>query len=195
MHGRVKGFEFGSRRTTTLCARIYDKLADIDAKGSDRWFALWGDRRLEGTPVARIEFEFSRQRLRQFGVSTPAEVLGGIGDLWSYATGEWLSLRTPTGDTNRSRWPLSPEWEATRRAELFGARLGLERIRAGRTAGSLRRLVPAITGHLVGAPVVLGTDALEETVDALLPHVRRFERITRRPFANRVAERWVETQR
>ena len=55
--------------------------------------------------------------------------------------------------------------------------------------------MPAITGHLVGAPVVLGTDALEERVDALLPHVRRFERITRRPFANRVAERWVETQR
>ena len=82
MHARVKGFEFGSRRTTTLCARIYDKLADIDAKGSDRWFALWGgDRRLEGTPVARVEFEFSRQCLRQFEVSTPAEVLGGIGDL------------------------------------------------------------------------------------------------------------------
>jgi hypothetical protein len=52
--------------------------------------------------------------------------------------------------------------------------------------------VSAITGYLVGAAVVLGTDELGETVEALLHHVRQYKRVSRRLFAAGVAERRLE---
>jgi hypothetical protein len=35
-----------------------------------------------------LEFALARATLRQFGLSTPAEVLAGRADLWAYASGE-----------------------------------------------------------------------------------------------------------
>ena len=35
--GTLTGFEFGVRKTKTLCARIYDKTADVEVKGSAWW--------------------------------------------------------------------------------------------------------------------------------------------------------------
>ena len=48
----------------------------------------------------------------EFDLNTPAQVLAAAGDLWAYATGEWLTYRSPTADQTRSRWPLAPEWLA-----------------------------------------------------------------------------------
>ena len=135
--------ELASRRSTArpghVDCRATSKLADIAAKVPDCCA-----RHLEGVPAARIEFEFSREALRQFSVVTPAELLAPTGDLWACATGEPLSWRTPTRDTNRSRWPLAPEWEFFQRASLFGARVspssGSEPgARPARCGGSCRR--------------------------------------------------------
>ena len=38
------GFSFGSRRTQRISARIYDKTAEMEAKGTDWWEAVWGER-------------------------------------------------------------------------------------------------------------------------------------------------------
>jgi hypothetical protein len=60
---------------------------------------------VHGTPVHRLEFEFSRQGLVEFDLDTPDPLLGAIGDLWAYATGEWLTYYSPTNDQTQSRWP------------------------------------------------------------------------------------------
>ena len=107
--GILTGFEFGTRKTKTLTGRLYDKTADIAAKGNDWWHEVWGDRYEPGTPVHRLEFEIGRQGLTEFDLDTPAQVLAAGGDLWTYATGQWLTHRSPTDDQTRSRWPLSAE--------------------------------------------------------------------------------------
>jgi|GEM_PF-2592101 len=38
---RFTGFEFGRRSTKTICARIYDKTADVARTGSDWWYDIW----------------------------------------------------------------------------------------------------------------------------------------------------------
>ncbi len=106
--GTLTGFDFGSRSTHTFTARIYDKTAETAGKGADWWTQVWGGRYVPGQPVIRVEFEVGRQALREFGLDTPAQVLAAAGDLWAYASGQWLTFRSPTADRTRSRWPLAP---------------------------------------------------------------------------------------
>jgi len=80
------------------------------AKDTGWWFEVWGERYVPGPPVHRLEFEIGRQGLVEFDLNTPDQVLAAASDLWAYATGEWLTYRSPTEDRTRSRWPLAPEW-------------------------------------------------------------------------------------
>jgi hypothetical protein len=120
-----RGFQFGWRTTKTFSARIYDKTADVERHGSDWWFGLWGDGYVAGSPVYRVEFEIGRKGLTDFGLDTPEDVLRAKGDLRRYATENWLSFRTPSGDSTRARWPIPPEWEqvAPRRSTTRSAPL------------------------------------------------------------------------
>ena len=130
--GALTGFEFGSRTTKTFLARLYDKTADMAAKDTRWWFEVWGARYVPGTPVHRLEFEVGRQGLQEFDLNTPAQVLAAAGDLWAYATREWLTYRSPSSDRTRSRWPLAPEWRQVQRATLGHDPVGLERLRLAR---------------------------------------------------------------
>ena len=64
--GTLTGFEFGSRKTKTFLARLYDKTADMAAKDNGWWLEVWGDRYVPGPPVHRLEFEIGRQGLLEF---------------------------------------------------------------------------------------------------------------------------------
>ena len=112
------GFSFGSQRTTHIIARIYDKTAEMEAKGTDWWGAVWAERHVVGTKVWRIEFEIGRAALSELDLSNPAEVLAAVPSLWRYCSSEWLTLRRPTSDSNRSRWPLDERWHAVQSASL-----------------------------------------------------------------------------
>jgi len=143
------GLQHGTRKAGTIHCRIYDKLRQIKAKGNDYWFGVWGDTFDPHNSVLRIEFEFARGGLRDFEVDSPADALAKAGALWAAVTGDWLTHRTPTGDGTRSRWPLSPEWEFVQKASVCGGAIGLDRVRAGKRAGSIRRKVPVFVGYLV----------------------------------------------
>ncbi len=99
------GFAFGSRRTQHICARIYDKTAEMEAKGTDWWEAVWAERHLVGERVWRIEFEIDRAALSDLELSRPDDVVAAVPSLWRYCSSDWLTLRLPTADSNRSRWP------------------------------------------------------------------------------------------
>ncbi len=154
----LSGFDFGTRKSHTIVARIYDKTLDIDRKGTDWWLQIWGDRYQPGTPVHRIEFEFARQALTEFDVSTPTDTLAVTADLWSYATEQWLTHRTPTADTTRARWPISPQWAQIQHPALRQQPLGVERLRVAKQAGSIRKLLPPITGYLAAFGALAGTN-------------------------------------
>jgi len=100
---RCSGFDFGSRRGGTITGRIYDKSLDIANKGTDWWLEIWGDRHTPGADVTRVEIEFGRKALTEFRLDSPTQVLAATGDLWAYGTEQWLTHRTPTADSNRSR--------------------------------------------------------------------------------------------
>jgi hypothetical protein len=192
--GTVTGFEFGSRKTKTVLARLYDKTADIAAKGTAWWLEVWGDRYQPGLPVHRLEFEFGRQALVEFDLNTPTQVLDGAGSLWAYATEYWLTYRSPRADGTRSRWPLAPEWLQVQQASLGNQAVGTERLRLARRATSVDRLLPGLTGYLASLAALIGTEGIEDTVDAVGHHLHTYEIVSHTPFGERVARRRNELE-
>lgn len=184
----LSGLNIGTRGGA-IYARIYDKTRELEGKGDDWWLDIWGAAHDPGQHVLRIEFEFSRDGLREFGADTPEDVFELVGPLWAYATGSWLSLRTPTSDETRSRWPLDPRWAAVQRAALAGNSLPADRIRAGESAGTLRQLMPQLVGYLTAAAVPLGTSDLHDTFRALVPYITAYGHQTGLTFAERVDDK------
>jgi hypothetical protein len=135
--GRCSGFDFGTRSGATICARVYDKLLDVERTGHDWWFEIWGDGFQEDEGVTRVEFEIGRKALSEFDLDSPAQVLAGAGALWRYATEDWLTYRLSSADSNHTRWPVAPEWETVRAAALQPPDVSLERLQQRGRAGSL----------------------------------------------------------
>lgn len=98
----------------TISCRLYDKTQEIKKSHKDYLKHLWQQAGWDGElPVWRLEFQFRRELLDQWGVVKLDSVLRHLNGLWSYATTEWLRLAIPDpSDSNRSRWPLNPIWLA-----------------------------------------------------------------------------------
>ena len=188
----VTGFAFGSRRTKRISARLYDKTTEMALKGTDWWELVWGDRHTPGAQVWRIEFEIGRAALNDLELFLPEAVLAAVPSLWTYCTAEWLTLRSPTGDSNRSRWPLDPRWAAVQSATLAQGATELRFIRDRKRAASIARLMPALVGYLVAFALCAGTTDLPNTLEALSVSVANDEIARRMTFTERVQRRRAE---
>ena len=189
----VTGFAFGSRRTQRISARLYDKTAEMALKGTDWWELVWGDRHTPGAQVWRIEFEIGRSALSDLDPFLPDAVLAAAPSLWRYCAGDWLTLRRPTQDSNRSQCSLDTRWEAVRSASLaHGAATELRFIRERKRATVLRNLMPALVGYLVAFADLMGTTDIDDTFGELLDAVANDEIVRRMTFAERVQRRRAE---
>lgn len=184
----LSGLNFG-KRGGAVYARIYDKTRELATKGDDWWHDLWGSSYRPSEQVMRVEFEFTRQGLREFDLSSPEEVFDQVGALWAYATGRWLSLRVPLEDSTRTRWPVDARWVAVQRASLAGSALPADRIKAGEARGSLRRLMPALVGYLASAAAAMGTQDVADTLAALPRHLDAYGAATGTWFDQRVEDK------
>ena len=170
-------------------ARIYDKTEESRKKGTDWWPAVWGEAYEPEQRVVRVEFQVSRQVLREGRIDTPADALDRLPELWGYLTDRWLSYREPSQDQTRSRWPVADEWKQIQAASLRGDAVGLSRVTNGATSGELRRIMPALRGYLARAGVLLGAETLDETLRRVGRHVALDELETGRPFTALLADK------
>ena len=188
--GDVLGtLQFGYRRNKTLAARIYDKTKEIKRSGAAYWEDMWGVQFEPGNPVFRVEFEFGRQGLAEFGISTPENAIEAAGALWTYATGEWLTLRTPTGDGTKSRWPIAEEWDQVRRASIADTEFGLQRMYEGYKRGKFDKLVASLVGYVVSYAALFGLETVEDTCARLVEIIQGYCASRGLSFEKRVIKR------
>ena len=184
----LSGLVFG-KRGGALLARIYDKTRQAHEKGDDWWPDVWGPAYDPERKVMRVEYEFSRAGLKEFGVDTPKQALAKAAELWAYATCSWLSLRIPNDDETRSRWPVDDRWKAIQGSSLAGGCAPAERIRAGQREGNLRTFRKLATGVMSSMAVPMRTADIADTLQAARLELRIYELISGRPFADRVEEK------
>lgn len=142
--------------------------------------------------MIRVELEWNREGLSQFGLTGVDETLAAVGDLWRYGTEEWLTHRSPTADGNRARWPISPQWACVQQATLAHHTIGVERVSQHQQAGSLRRLTPALVGYIVAFAALRGTSGIDDTMAALTRFLRHDEILRGMAFVDRVRQRLLD---
>lgn len=191
---RRKTFEDGDQLETLyfgsgkpVMARLYDKTKESAAKGTDWWPERWGPLYRAGETVWRVEFQVERAYLKDVGLSSPEQVLEAAARLWAKLSTEWLTLRIPTEDSNRSRWPVSPVWEVVQAATFDGAAVGADLVRAGQVRGDLRKLTPAVVGFLSSLAALTGVRDEAELVGMLPGFLGVDERARGVAFRDRVA--------
>ncbi|HFK1531038.1 TPA: hypothetical protein ACGXM6_004853 [Bacillus cereus] len=111
------GFTIG--RGDPLLARIYNKTLEVK-KSQKLWFYdLWREHLWDDIKsVWRVEFQIRRKCLKEFGVSSIEDFILKENNIWSYLTIEWLTLKIPLLDKNKTRWPLDPRWTVVQKADL-----------------------------------------------------------------------------
>lgn len=176
---------FGSGKP--VLARLYDKTKESAAKGTDWWPSVWGSDYRAGEQVWRVEFEINRAYLKDVSLSTPEEVLDAAGRLWAKLSSEWLTLRVPSEDSNRSRWPVSPVWEVVQAATFEDAAIGPGLVRSGQLRGDLRKLTPGAIGFMSSLAALIGARNEAELREMLPAFVARDERVRGVSFADRVS--------
>ena len=184
----LSGLTFGKRGGSLMC-RIYDKTRESKDKGHDWWPDVWGSAYDPELKVMRVEFEFSREGLREFEVDTPEDAFDRMSSLWAYATCSWLSLRVPTDDETRSRWPVDPRWVAIQGSSLRGGCAPADRIRAGQHRGELRQLRKLATGVLSSMAIPLRTHDIGDTLTATERELLLYEQLSQRTFSDRIDEK------
>lgn len=102
---QIQTLQFGKG---DVVLRIYDKIAEIEEQSYKTWFYdLWNT---ESKMVWRIEWQVRKAVLKRFSIRTFQDLQDGSGDVLRYLATEHDSLRIPTSDSNRARWPLHPLW-------------------------------------------------------------------------------------
>ena len=165
--GKTQTFSFGKG---DVVLRVYNKVAEINEKSKKTWFFdLWSG---QSEHVWRIEWQVRKEILKRFGIHRFCDLFDGQGDILRYLSHEHTTLRKPSADSNRSRWPMHPLWVSLQthidtleaqgvyreinRPELLNARL--MRI-AISVQGYLKRIA-AVDCVLHGKPMESNTDAL-----------------------------------
>ena len=61
---------------------------------------------------------------------TAHDLFAQLPDLWRYLSQEWLTIRRPGNDTNRSRWSISKFWKCIQNGlSKFGKVTGIARLK------------------------------------------------------------------
>lgn len=176
------GFVFGAG---DLMARCYDKTLELRIRGVEWPRASWSAWDPE-QPVWRVEFQFRRRALVSLGLRTPLEALTARQELWHYAT-QWLSLRTPAADSNRSRWPEAPEWTAIRDAKIGSPTTSLVRDLV-RSADELR-IIRGLVGYASSLAALGSAPGLGAALARTAPGVPLYLQWKGEDFADIVARK------
>ena len=158
---------------------------ELSVRGSEWPKAPWVDWD-QGQPVWRVEFQFRRRSLASLGCSTPAEALASREELWRYAT-QWLSLRTPTTDSNRARWPVAPEWEMIRQAQVGSPTSPLVR-ELVRSADELR-MIRGLVGYASSLAALGVAPGLGAALARTMPGIPSYHHQKGEDFATIVARK------
>ncbi|TMC11089.1 MAG: hypothetical protein E6J41_07000 [Chloroflexi bacterium] len=180
---RFTGYVFGKGRAG-LMARLYDKDFQMETAGLTWMHEVWRGR-VEGEIVWRLEFEVKRELLGRLEAQEPEAVLERLPGLWAYCTGDWLTLRTRTGDAVRGHWPLDPMWVEAQ-GLMGGVQAGAELVWQAADAADEERVLAVIQGALTTWAAMRGIEEPKRACRAIVLRVERYLARKDRTFGGEV---------
>ena len=104
-----------------ISARLYNKTVEIEKSQKDYLKSVWANEGwTKASYVWRLEFQLKRNVLKQFSISTVADLTECSNDLWRYCTNDWLRLALESTAKNKTRWKTHRVWIEIQQVK-FGA--------------------------------------------------------------------------
>lgn len=174
-----------------VVARIYDKLAEIDATGKGGYVLdLYGRSGLAvGEQVQRVEAQVRGDALKSMNIMSAKDAVDRAGEVYLYVVGKWLRLTDPVTATRRERAALDARWAAVVAARIAAGDSAAQRIGAQRNAPALKNLVPMLAGLTVSAGAALGISEFDEAWSRLSHLVAGYMEDRGRDFTREVSTR------
>jgi dsDNA-binding SOS-regulon protein len=163
-NGRTfSGFTFG--RGGPMLARIYNKSLEIKKSGKVWFYEIWSERGWDGeNDVWRVEFQLRREALKELSIDTFDKLLDKVNELWTYLSGDWLTIRQPSRD-NVSRWKIKNKWKLIQKAEIEYEATPL--IRQVIKQGNLKQLLDQAAGLMMSVASISDHDSIVNTSDVV----------------------------
>ncbi len=162
------GFQFGKG---AVLARIYNKTKETVIHNKSWIEAVWRQcpEYDSSKPVWRIEYQFRRPALKEFGISTVDDAFAKLKGLWTYGL-EWLSLRT--GDeTRKERRPIEPSWATLAEADFPGR--PCSRVRQTKSLCESERALEQILGYLAPLGARWNINSIKGLMILVVPELER----------------------
>lgn len=189
---QMTSVNFGSRKTRSINARLYNKTKEMSDSGVSYLPLLWGGRFDPSEAVWRMEFELHKAALSQFNLSEVDDAISKQKETWSYLCNEWLSLRIPTADETRSRWPVDPRWACVEAASFEGGSAHLERVRERIRQDSLVQAVGALYGQSIRVASLIGATDLRGLLNRMPVLFATHEKRRHKVFSDEIRRRRIE---
>jgi hypothetical protein len=178
VNGKFTGWSIGLG--AEVSARLYDKKAEMFRTGKTYFGDMWLENGwFPADPVVRVEHQFRRNVLSQFGLRSVRDVMDARHALWTYATSEWTRLAIPSAsDETRARWATHPFWKRVQSVVWEGKTRLLERKRPSSNAPSdktLARMYKAVVTTVMARDGLSLRDAGEKLGSLLMAQLQRIE--------------------
>lgn len=163
------GFEFGSRKTGTIKARIYNKTKEVIEKKTKLWFFdIWAKNNLNPNNVWNIEFELHRTFFKEIEIESCQELFKNLKPIWKYLTCNWLVMIDLT-DPRPDRCQTNQEWKELQ--ESFNRFQGKGQITRKKQADcQIETLIASGMGYISSYSALTGLINPEEAVKSLLDY-------------------------
>jgi hypothetical protein len=138
---------FGSGTTGKIICRIYDKTLEVEQKRQKLWFFdIWKSKGLNPDKVWNVEFEISRDFLKEVKLDSVEDTLENLKTLWEYCTKSWL-VKKQIDKTRIERCTIDERWESLQHAYDKFEGKGLV-TREKQLETSAMALIPGTIGHI-----------------------------------------------
>ena len=143
--------------------RVYNKSDEVKEQSGKYWLhSLWGYEE----DVWRIEYQIRKDTLREFGISSLANLLSQYGVILSHLAHEHTRLTIPSEDSNRARWQTHPLWKSLQ-AHYSTLPIGFNDNEFNRNAHLDARLERCYVSMLGYAKRISAIKALQESSEPL----------------------------
>jgi hypothetical protein len=144
---KISNMVFGSGTTGKIICRIYDKTLEVTQKRQKLWFFdIWKNKGLNLDKVWNIEFEISRDFLKEVKLDSVEDTLENLKTLWKYCTQSWL-IKKQIDRTRIENCTTDERWESLQQAYNDFKGKGLVS-REKQMETSAMALIPGTIGHI-----------------------------------------------
>jgi hypothetical protein len=138
---------FGSGTTGKIICRIYDKTLEVTQKRQKLWFFdIWKSKGLNPDKVWNVEFEISRDFLKEVKLDSVEDTLENLKTLWKYCTHSWL-VKKQLDRTRIENCTVDERWISLQQAYNNYEGKGLV-TREKQMEKSAMALIPGTIGHI-----------------------------------------------